>query len=67
MKTNEISAEKFKRERRRNSINYTKPEMTSLASASFVIQGNEKIFDPLVIDSQQIPDYITVPAYKGDE
>lgn len=48
-------------------MNYTKPEITSLASASSVIQGTtEKVFNILFTDSKG-PDYMTVPAYEGDE
>jgi hypothetical protein len=47
-------------------MNYTKPEITSLASASFVIQGG-KTYNPLFIDSQMLVDYETVVAYESDE
>jgi hypothetical protein len=47
-------------------MNYTKPEITSLASASFAIQGG-KAYDPNYIDSQGMLDYKTVTAYEGDE
>jgi hypothetical protein len=50
-------------------MNYTKPEITSLASASFVIQnsGGEKAVDPFVTDAEGLVGWKTIPAYEGDE
>lgn len=47
-------------------MNYTKPEITSLASASSVIHGVPKsIYDP-VLDSRD--EYLTTAnAYESDE
>lgn len=47
-------------------MNYTKPEITSLASASFVIQGTPQT---KTIGSQDSKGegYLTVAAYEGDE
>jgi hypothetical protein len=46
-------------------MNYTKPEITSLASASFVIQSGQ-IKSHSGVDSANQP-LATVPAYEGDE
>ncbi|MGA3198968.1 MAG: hypothetical protein ABSD89_06125 [Halobacteriota archaeon] len=45
-------------------MNYTKPEITSLASASSVIKGESKKMGGQ--DSVPI-DWTSVPAYEGDE
>jgi hypothetical protein len=45
-------------------MNYTKPEITSLASASLVIQGSSKTATTSK-DSQEV--YVTIPAYEADE
>jgi hypothetical protein len=45
-------------------MNYTKPEITSLASASFMIQGMPKTTGGE--DNVPIP-YTSVPAYEADE
>jgi hypothetical protein len=47
-------------------MNYTKPEITSLASASFVIQGGKE-FDPPVTDAHGTVHYVSIPAYQSDE
>jgi hypothetical protein len=47
-------------------MSYTKPEITSLASASFAIQGGKEV-DPNFIDSQGMLNYKSIPAYQGDE
>lgn len=47
-------------------MNYTKPEITSLASASFAIQGHPKA-TATTPDSVPIPDCMTVTAYEADE
>jgi hypothetical protein len=47
-------------------MSYTKPEITSLASASFAIQGGKE-FDLNFIDSQGMVNWKTIPAYQGDE
>jgi len=47
-------------------MKYTKPEITSLASAGFVIQGG-KAYQPMVKDSAGIIDYLTIVAYESDE
>jgi hypothetical protein len=44
-------------------MNYTKPEITSLASASFVIQGSKGTQS---LDSHNEP-FETVSAYEADE
>ena len=46
-------------------MNYTKPEITSLASASFVIQSGQ-IKSVSGLDGASKP-LATVPAYEGDE
>jgi hypothetical protein len=48
-------------------MTYTKPEITSLASASFAIQGSPKAYDYMHIDSTKEVNLITVPAYECDE
>jgi hypothetical protein len=48
-------------------MNYTKPEITSLASASFVIQATEKAFVPNYVDSLMQVDLKTISAYESDE
>jgi hypothetical protein len=45
-------------------MNYTKPEITSLASASLVIQGTKYSGGT---DSNGTPDSHTVAAYEADE
>jgi hypothetical protein len=45
-------------------MNYTKPEITLVASAGFVIQGTEKgIYSP----TDAHTDRISVGAYEADE
>jgi hypothetical protein len=47
-------------------MNYTKPEITSLASANLVIQGQtSKQLGP--IDTLQQQGFVTVSAYESDE
>ncbi len=46
-------------------MNYTKPEITSLASASFVIQHVPKS-ESSSLDGQEVP-YVTFNAYEADE
>jgi len=46
-------------------MNYTKPEITSLASANVVIQSGQ-IKSQVGLDSANRP-LATVPAYEGDE
>ncbi len=46
-------------------MNYNKPEITSLASASFVIQSPQ-IKHSLGTDTAKQP-FETVPAYEADE
>ena len=48
-------------------MNYTKPEIVSLASTSFAIQGGSKYYDPFEIDSKGMVFLSTAPAYEGDE
>jgi hypothetical protein len=45
-------------------MNYSKPEITSLASASFVIQGTNKTATPT---DNKGTIYETVSAYEADE
>ena len=47
-------------------MNSNKPEITSLASASFLIQGHPKA-TASAPDSVPIPDCVTVAAYEADE
>ncbi len=47
-------------------MNYTKPQITSLASANSAIQGNPKQATTTT-DTHGIPDYVTNPAYEADE
>jgi hypothetical protein len=47
-------------------MNYNKPEITSLASASSVIQGSPKQVTTTK-DSAGTPDYVTLAAYESDE
>ncbi len=46
-------------------MNYTKPEITSLASASFVIQSTSK--KSIVTSTDGQGEYLTDPAYEADE
>ena len=46
-------------------MSYTKPEITSLASATFVIQGEVGKPNPLIRDSSQPTHSVT--AYEADE
>jgi hypothetical protein len=46
-------------------MNYSKPEITSLASASFAIQSIPKSA-PSTLDSKDV-DYVTANAYEADE
>jgi hypothetical protein len=46
-------------------MNYTKPEITSLASASKVIQSQIKNVTPTHDSSQEA--YLTSSAYEADE
>jgi hypothetical protein len=48
-------------------MNYTKPQITSPASASSVIQGTSPKPVMTYIDSQGSVDYKTVAAYESDE
>jgi hypothetical protein len=48
-------------------MNYSKPEITSLASASSVIQGNPPIKGDMTGDSQHPLTESTVAAYQADE
>jgi hypothetical protein len=47
-------------------MNYTKPEITTLASASFVIQGETSKSRSTTTDGM-VPDFKTLPAYEADE
>jgi hypothetical protein len=47
-------------------MNYTKPEITLLASANSVIQGHPKAIDTTP-DSKNEPFLKTVSAYEADE
>ena len=47
-------------------MNYTKPEITSLASASFLIQGHPNLKQGGPGDALS-PFLQTVPAYEADE
>jgi hypothetical protein len=47
-------------------MNYTKPEITSLASASSVIQGGIGKSSTTTHDSSN-PDFVTPAAYEADE
>jgi hypothetical protein len=48
-------------------MNYTKPEITSLASASSVIQGTQLPKAQTTTHDAETTDYLTPPAYEGDE
>jgi hypothetical protein len=48
-------------------MNYTKPEITSLASASSVIQGQTHKSITTSEDGLHIPDFSTPAAYEADE
>jgi hypothetical protein len=48
-------------------MNYAKPEITSLASAGFAIQGTADKKVVSVVDSLQQYPRMTIPAYEADE
>lgn len=48
-------------------MNYAKPEITSLASASSAIQGQQTKASNTVADAHQDPYSRTVIAYEADE